>query len=103
MILLPSLRRLTEIKKEGPKANLLYEDLSDGKIGNNPIGTLESFSSVWALDVLPKRAAGCSLPGQSQPGREGEWSAHSPPSPLTTLATPLQDNNLIYSQETNLD
>ena len=46
MILLLPLRRLTEIKKEGPKANLLYEDLSDGKIGNNQIGTLESFSSV---------------------------------------------------------
>ena len=102
MILLLPLRRLTEIKKEGPKANLLYEDLSDGKIGNNQIGTLEKFSKCVSTGRTPQRStAGCSLPGQSSPGREGEWSAHSPPSPLTTLTTPLQDNNLTYCSTRN--
>ena len=58
MILLLPLRRLTEIKKEGPKANLLYEDLSDGKIGNNQIGTLEKFFKYASTARTPQESGG---------------------------------------------
>ena len=58
MILLLPLRRLTEIKKEGPRANLLYEDLSDGKIGNNQIGTLEKFFKCVSTGRTPQESGG---------------------------------------------
>ena len=81
-----------EIKEEEPRTKLQYEDLFDGKIENNRIGTLEKFFKCVSTSRTPQESGGL-LPS---PPAVLAWEGGRVVASLTTLTTPLQANNINY-------
>ena len=79
-------------KEEEPRTKLQYEDLFDGKIENNRIGTLEKFFKCVSTSRTPQEGGGL-LPS---PLAVLAWEGGRVVATLTTHTTPLQANNINY-------